>query len=59
MGFVMGYVFLPVFRDLNITSTYEVGFVWYSSVFVMISQVNITKSTLTWIVTLLVYQIEY
>lgn len=28
MGFVMAYVFLPVFHDLNITSTYEVGFVW-------------------------------
>lgn len=24
MGIVMGYVFLPVFHDLNITSTYEV-----------------------------------
>lgn len=24
MGFVMGRIFLPVFHDLNITSTYEV-----------------------------------
>lgn len=25
MGFVMGFIYLPVFHKLNITSTYEVG----------------------------------
>lgn len=29
MGFVMGFVFLPVFHDLKITSTYEVTKIYF------------------------------
>lgn len=33
MGFVMGFIYLPVFHKLNITSTYEVSANFYTMLF--------------------------
>lgn len=36
MGFVMGKLFLPVFHDLNLTSTYEVGECEFMGIFMLV-----------------------